>query len=140
MKKIYVFLAVLLTGLVLNVNAQQKKGQLEGDSPDPQIKFEFLEYDFGTVKKGTDMKIDFKFTNTGKSPLILNNVKSSCGCTTPSWPKEPIAPGKGNSIKVEYDSKRVGPFTKSITISTNAKTPSIDIIIKGTVEDVHTKK
>lgn len=140
MKKVYLFLAVLFTGLVLNVNAQEKKGQLEGSGTEPQIKFEFLEHDFGTVQKGADMKIDFKFTNTGKSPLILNNVKASCGCTTPTWPKEPIAPGKGNSIRVEYDSKRVGPFTKSITISSNAKTPSIELIIKGTVEDENTKK
>ena len=62
------------------------------------------------------------FTNTGKEPLIIEKAKGSCGCTVPEWPKEPIAPGETAVIKINYDEKRVGPYTKSITITSNAKT------------------
>lgn len=135
MKKALFIAGLFLFCIVSGVNAQDKKGVLEGNSTNPEITFEKTEHDYGTMKKGADTKMEFKFKNTGKSPLILNNVKASCGCTTPTWPKEPIAPGKSGSIKVEYDSKRIGPFTKSITVTSNAKTPSTELIIKGVVED-----
>lgn len=135
MQKVVLILSMITVCFLCKIKAQDKKGTLEGGGTNPEISFEMTEYNFGTVKKGSDMKCEFKFKNTGKSPLILNNVKASCGCTTPTWPKEPIAPGKSSAIKVEYDSKRVGPFTKSITITSNAKTPTVDITIKGEVED-----
>lgn len=139
MRKWTLIFTVMFCGMFININAQDKKGTLDGSGSEPQITFEKLEYDFGTVKKGAEMKYDFKFKNTGKAPLILNNVKAACGCTTPTWPKEPVAPDKENSIKVAYDSKRVGSFSKSITITSNAKTPTIELIIKGTVTDELTK-
>lgn len=135
MKKVVLLFSLITICFIAKLSAQDKKGTLEGGGTSPEITFESKEHDFGTMKKGADMKYEFKFKNTGKSPLILNNVKASCGCTTPTWPKEPIGPGKSSSIKVEYDSKRVGPFTKSITITSNAITPSLEISIKGAVED-----
>lgn len=140
MKKVFLLFNVFVLCLILSATAQDKKGSLEGSGTSPEITFETLEHDFGITKKGSDMKYEFKFKNTGKSPLVLNNVKASCGCTTPTWPKEPIAPGKSSSIKVEYDSKRVGPFTKSITITSNAKNPTVELQIKGLVDDDLKKK
>ena len=101
-----------------------------------EITFESETHDFGTFKKGGDGTYDFKFTNTGKEPLIISNARGSCGCTVPNWPKEPIKPGETGVIKVTYDTKRVGAFTKTVTITSNAKTQDKVITIKGKVEDV----
>jgi hypothetical protein len=101
----------------------------------PQMHFEMSEYDFGEIEEGPKAKVSFKFTNTGKKPLILENVKASCGCTTPYWPKEPIMPGKSEMITAEYNTQgRPGPFTKSITITANTEPPTKMIHIKGTVK------
>ena len=98
--------------------------------------FAFTEetYDFAKIPKGTPVNHDFNFTNTGKEPIVISNVQASCGCTTPKWPKEPILPGKTATINVQYNAANPGGFNKSITITSNAKTPSKVIYIKGTVE------
>lgn len=98
------------------------------------IKFAKVEHDFGTIKQGGPSDCEFKYTNTGKEPLILSNCQGSCGCTTPTCPKEPVLPGKTASIKVHYDSNRVGPFTKTVTVTSNAKSGPVMLTIKGTVE------
>jgi hypothetical protein len=74
--------------------------------------------------------------NVGKEPIIISKATGSCGCTVPNWPKEPILPGASSAIKVTYDTKRVGAFTKSVTISSNAKTDTKMLTIKGTVKEV----
>ena len=100
-----------------------------------QIKFEKELNDYGTIQQYGDGSSEFKFTNTGNAPLMISNAKGSCGCTVPSWPKEPIAPGETGAIKVKYDTKRVGPFAKSVTLQSNATNkPTKTIRIKGTVE------
>ncbi|MFT6814334.1 MAG: hypothetical protein ACJAZ3_000220 [Sphingobacteriales bacterium] len=97
--------------------------------------FEKEVHDFGTVIEGDKAKYEFKFTNTGTEPLVLTAVNASCGCTTPEWTKEPVAAGATGIITVIYNSKnRPGPFNKSITIMSNAKTPRKVIYIKGKVE------
>jgi len=95
------------------------------------ISFSKTVHDYGTIKKGADGICVFAFENTGNIPLVLSRVKSSCGCTTPSWQKEPVLPGKTGEIKVIYDTKRIGNFHKSITVSSNAK--NVILRIKGTV-------
>lgn len=100
-----------------------------------QINFSEERYDFGTLEEGPKASHEFTFTNTGTEPLILTNVKASCGCTTPSWTKEPVLPGEDGKILVTYNTaKRVGAFNKSITITSNASEPTKVIYIKGTVE------
>jgi hypothetical protein len=97
-----------------------------------EISFEKELHDFGTFQQNGDGLYEFKFTNTGDAPLIISNSKGSCGCTVPVWPKEPIGPGESNVIKVKYDTKRIGAFNKSITISSNAKIEPTKVIrIKG---------
>lgn len=102
-----------------------------------QAKIEVLEesFDFGTIEEGVIAEHEFKFTNKGNAPLILTNVQASCGCTTPSWTKEPIEPGKTGVVKASYNSNgRPGAFNKSITITSNAEeTPSKVVYIKGNV-------
>ena len=107
----------------------------------PTVDFVEENYNFGDVTEGPQVTHQFKFVNNGKEPLILSNVKASCGCTAPSWPKDPILPGKESSILVTYNIQgRPGNFTKSITITSNASVPSKVIYIKGTVEKVDPAK
>ena len=99
-----------------------------------QISFEKETHDYGTIKNGANGTCTFEFKNTGNAPLILSNAKGSCGCTVPTWPKEPIAPGATGVISVKYDTKRQGAINKSVTITSNATNePNKVIRIKGTV-------
>ena len=91
--------------------------------------------DYGTIEKGDDGVREFKFTNTGSSPLFITQVRSSCGCTIPKKPTDSIMPGVKEVIEVKYDTNRVGPIRKTITVSSNAVTPVVALQIKGTVEE-----
>jgi len=99
----------------------------------PEIVFDTEVMDYGEVEYNGDGLREFKFTNTGKEPLIITRAKGSCGCTVPIWPKEPIMPGAQGVIKVKYATNKSGRFTKTVTISSNAKTPTKRLTIKGTV-------
>lgn len=100
-----------------------------------EIVFEKEVHDFGQLKQHGDATTEFKFTNTGTEALIISNAKGSCGCTVPEWPREPIAPGESSVIRVKYDSKRVGPINKSVTITSNASnSPTKVIRIKGKID------
>ncbi len=90
--------------------------------------------DYGTIAHNGEPKREFSFVNNGNKPLIISAAQGSCGCTVPSYPKEPIAPGARGVIGVRYDTNRAGPFTKTITLTTNAATPSKVLTIKGTVQ------
>jgi archaellum component FlaG (FlaF/FlaG flagellin family) len=106
-------------------------------APKSKAEIEFVNdvHDFGNLMQNGDATTEFVFKNTGTEPLIISNAKGSCGCTVPSWPKEPIMPGKTGSIKVKYDSKRVGPINKSVTISSNASNEAEKVLrIKGNIE------
>jgi hypothetical protein len=100
----------------------------------PEITFDKLVHDFGNVFQGDKTEYDFKFTNTGKEPLIISDVRSSCGCTVPEWPKNPILPGGSATIKVKYNSNIVGQINKQVTIVSNAANSPINLRITGVVE------
>ena len=95
------------------------------------FKFETETLDYGTIENDSDGNRVFKFKNVGTEPLIISNAKGSCGCTTPEWPKEPIAPGASAEIKVHYDTKRTGNFTKTVTLTSNAAESTKVLTIKG---------
>ncbi|MCW3070699.1 MAG: hypothetical protein JWO44_589 [Bacteroidetes bacterium] len=99
----------------------------------PVMTFQSRVYDYGTLPHSGNGNCEFKFTNTGKEPLIISNVVGSCGCIVPSYPKEPIKPGASAVIRVRYDTGRVGAFEKTLTITSNASEPSIVIKVKGRV-------
>ena len=133
MKKFFL-LSLFVSMAFTMINAQDVKTQ---DQPlnGPKISFSELEHNYGTLQKGGDGNCEFTFTNEGNEPLILSNVKASCGCTTPSWTKEPIMPGKTGTIKVRYNTNNVGGFTKTITVTSNAiDSPRVTLKIKGKVE------
>lgn len=125
MKKILSLIAVILFGAAAYAQAG------------PKIEFRADTVDYGTVKKGSDDgKRFFVFTNTGDAPLVISEVKSTCGCTVPSWPKEPIAPGESGKIEVKYN-MAPGPIRKTITVHSNAVNYPDGIVplkLKGTVE------
>lgn len=99
-----------------------------------EITFEELIHDYGKIPYGGDGTYSFKFKNTGKGPLVISNVKSSCGCTVPEYPKEPIQKKKEGKIQVKYDTKRQGPFYKTIQVISNGSKDPITLTIKGEVE------
>lgn len=99
-----------------------------------EIEFKEETIDYGTVTKGSDGLRVFHFTNTGDAPLIITDVKSSCGCTIPKKPKGPIAPGESGTIEVKYDTNRVGPIRKTVTVLSNASKSMVPLKIKGEVK------
>lgn len=100
-----------------------------------KIKFKTDTIDYGTIEKGSDGLRVFEFTNTGDAPLIITDVKSTCGCTIPKKPDGPIMPGETGKIEVKYDTNRVNPIRKTITVTSNADTPTVALKIKGEVID-----
>ncbi|MBT3873014.1 MAG: DUF1573 domain-containing protein [Flavobacteriaceae bacterium] len=121
MKKIAIIVLIAFVGLIQQVNAQAK------------IEFKTDIIDYGEIAKGSDGLRIFEFTNTGNAPLIVSNVKSSCGCTVPSKPDGPVAPGESSTIEVKYDTKRIGPIRKTVTVYSNADQPIVSLKIKGKV-------
>ena len=124
MKKIVLILFVGM--LSLGTFAQDKVAKIE---------FKTDTIDYGTIEKGSDGVRVFEFTNTGNAPLIISNVKSTCGCTVPKKPDGPILPGETGKIEVKYDTNRVNPIRKTITVTSNAETPTVALKIKGLVVD-----
>lgn len=97
------------------------------------IKLDKLVHDYGNIIQGDNGECVFKFKNTGKEPLLISNCQGSCGCTVPQCPRDPILPGKTGEIKVKYDTNRIGPISKSVTIQSNAKSGVQTVTIKGNV-------
>ena len=122
---VFIFMAILLaTGMV---SAQDKDKAV--------ISAETTKFDVGTIKEA-DGKVShtFEISNTGNKPLVITRVIASCGCTTPEWPKEPIAPGKTGNIKVTFNPEgRPGPFSKTISVYSNGKVGSFIMSIRGEV-------
>jgi hypothetical protein len=103
--------------------------------------FENETIDYGTIPHNADGKREFVFVNNGSKPLIITNATGSCGCTVPSFPKEPIAPGAKATIGVKYATDRVGAFTKTVTVTSNAEGSASKVLtIKGTVLGDDSKK
>jgi hypothetical protein len=132
MKKLFFMLC--MAGSALLATAQE--GVATPVDPNaPEIKWESTDIDYGTIQQDANGAREFKFTNVGKSPLILSNCRGSCGCTVPDCPKEPIMPGQKGVIKVSYDTHRIGAFTKTVTVESNAKNNTETLKIHGTVLD-----
>ncbi|MBG6060673.1 outer membrane lipoprotein-sorting protein [Flavobacterium sp. CG_9.1] len=141
MKKI-IALALLVTLGVTTSNAQETSKKLKATNTKVAtakvngagMVFVTETIDYGTVAYNSDGRREFVFTNNGNKPLIITNAQGSCGCTVPTYPKEPIAPGAKGVIGVKYDTSRAGQaFTKTVTLTTNAVVPSKTLTIKGNV-------
>jgi hypothetical protein len=126
-----------------DINSQnQTSGEIinqEPAGPLTNIKFKEEAYDFGTVKDGVLVEHEYEFVNDGDNPLVLKNVKASCGCTTPSWPRDPIAPGKTGRIHAAFDTKGRGSEggsvqNKTITVIGNFEGGSIVLTLRGLID------
>ncbi|MCX7547911.1 DUF1573 domain-containing protein [Xanthomarina sp. F1114] len=122
----HLFTVLFISLLSFSVSAQEKAAKIE---------FKTDVIDYGTIDKGADGVRVFEFTNTGNAPLIISKVNSSCGCTVPKKPEGPILPGETGEIQVKYDTNRVMPIRKTITVISNADTPTVALKIKGEVID-----
>jgi len=99
------------------------------------IKFDNTLHDFGKIPDGKNVSFKFKFTNTGKAPLLLQQPESSCDCTIPVVSKAPVLPGKTNEILVTFKPENSGPFFRTITVKSNATNGKITLTIQGTVTE-----
>ena len=98
-----------------------------------KMEFKTEVIDYGEIRKGSDGLRVFEFTNTGDAPLVITRVSSSCGCTVPKKPEEPVLPGETGEIQVKYDTNIIGPIRKTITVYSNAEVPAKSLKIKGKV-------
>ncbi|GGZ27610.1 hypothetical protein GCM10007049_20560 [Echinicola pacifica] len=126
MKKLILLAVVALVAFASQVRAQETsvKSEVKEAVKGPVITFVETEKDFGEISQGTKVEHTFKFTNTGTEVLKISNVAATCGCTVPSWPKEPIAPGKTGEIKVSFNSTgKMGKQRSVVRIYSNASEP-----------------
>lgn len=141
MKKIILLTALAFVGLTANAQTtktavKKATAKIESSKVDgPGMVFESEVIDYGTISKNAEGKREFVFVNNGNKPVTISNAQGSCGCTVPTKPDSAIAPGAKGVIGVKYDTNRVGPFTKTVTITSDAsETPKV-LTIKGNVVD-----
>jgi len=138
MKKLFLGL-IAMSLLITACNQSTKTTQVATTTTanaanSPIMKFEFENHDFGKLKQGDKVTYEFKFTNTGKSPLIITSATATCGCTTPEWPKTPIQPGEGGKIRVTFNSAgKTGLQDKLITVSANTNPAQTMVHLIGEV-------
>jgi len=132
MKKTLNALKVFLLVSIFSLSTIQAQN-LETAKTIASIDFETETINYGTIIQNSDGLRIFTFTNTGNAPLIISEAKASCGCTIPSFSKEAILPGEEGKIKIKYDTKRIGSFSKTITVQSNANISRKTLKIKGTI-------
>ena len=132
MKKLFFFVA--LVALVNVGYGQQVTASVAVPKADVAV-FEAtsLNHDFGKIKQGVPVTHEFKFTNKGTVPMVITNVTASCGCTTPDWTRDPIAPGGQGFIKATYNAAAAGGFNKTVTVTSNIENGFVQLFIKGEV-------
>lgn len=126
MKKL--FLALFIFGISSAVFAQS-----DAKKADDVVKFKEMKHDFGKIKQGVPVTYDFVFTNVGETPVIIENASASCGCTTPTWPQQPIMKGKSDKIKAGFNAAAPGVFEKGIFVKVKGYDYPIEIKITGEV-------
>lgn len=127
MKRISILLSIIL------IAGMTSFAQKKGKNSKKEMEFAKSTHDYGTMSNGANGTYQFNYTNTSKKPLLITDVKSSCGCTTPSFSKEPIQPGKSGTITVKYNTNLPGPFNKTIQVFSSAKNSPVRLTIKGKV-------
>jgi hypothetical protein len=130
MSKSQIISAIILLSVTILSCRQEGEKKVKGDAV---ITFTETKYDFGEIPFKGDGDCEFAFRNTGKTPLVLTHVKSTCGCTIPEWPSEPIKAGDEGIIRVSYSTQRVGTFTKSVYVYSNASNGVQQLYISGRV-------
>jgi hypothetical protein len=137
MKK-YILSALLMVGLLSFTYAQNTVAPNETSEEmkvvdGPKMDFKTLVVDYGTIEQNSEPLRTIEFTNTGNEPLVIKNARGSCGCTVPTWPKEPIMPGEKSKIEIRYATNRLGKFSKKVTLTSNAPGAPVVLTVKGNV-------
>ncbi len=134
---------IIITALISISTVFASNAQAPAPTPAPtpapnlnqaDIVFDKEVNDFGIIPQGVPASYTFYFKNTGKEALIITNASASCGCTTPDWTKEPIKPGAKGFVKATYNAANIGQFTKTVTVTSNAKRATVTLTIKGEVK------
>ena len=134
MKKAILSFTILFAAVMAFGQDAKKEVPTPATVDGPVITVDKDVHDYGTIEQGAPGGCEFKVTNTGNAPLILNRCKGSCGCTVPTCSGDPIPPGESTIIKVNYDTKRIGGINKSVTIESNATNAAVKLVkIKGNV-------
>jgi len=142
MKRLFsAFFFLLSFTLVASAQAQEEKSSTKETIKEmatdgkigPKLEFEAETVDFGDIAQDSDPFRTIKIKNVGDEPLLITNARGSCGCTVPTVPKAPIAPGETAEMKVRYDTKRLGKINKTVTLTTNEKTPNRTIRVVGQI-------
>ncbi len=127
MKKL--LMIAFLASLVGSTYAQQAPAK----STFAAFTWDSTTHDFGKIKQGTPVTHEFKFTNTGKAPLIITNVQATCGCTTPNWTKEEVMPGGSGFIKATFNAATPGGFNKNVSVTANIESGFVQLTVRGEV-------
>ena len=125
----------LFLSLILLATSFKGFAQSDPETNAPVLKLETMVLDYGTVAKGSNKNRTVKFTNTGKSPLIIINCQGSCECTTAKCSQDPVMPGKSGEIIVSYNTDKVGKFNKTVTITSNNGAGNVYLNVKGVVTE-----
>jgi len=118
---------------ILMVTGSMSFGQKKESKNKDEMAFETESHNYGSIEYQADGSYSFKFTNHGRKPLVITNVKSSCGCTVPSWPKEPVQPGATAKIDVKYNTMIPGTFNKTVQVFSTANNSPVRLTIMGKV-------
>lgn len=134
MKKI-ILSSVFIFGAICFAMSQTPAVSVESGDPSSMAKFKWEKttHNYGKIDQGKPVSHEFAFTNTGKIPLVISNVKGSCGCTVTSYTKEPIAPGKTGNVKATFNAAAMGAFNKSVRVTANVEGGTETLFIKGEV-------
>lgn len=133
-KALFIFSLLLVSSLAVFAQTKLPAASPANENPNaPNISLVETLFDYGKIVQDANGTHNFIYKNTGKEPLILSNVRSSCGCTIPQWSREPLLSGKQDTIKVKYDTHRLGSFSKTVSIFSNAKEPTVVVRIQGEV-------
>ena len=125
---IFLLAAVMMTGAAW---AQNEKAPAEA----AVAEWDSQSYDFGKIRQGIPVTHQFKFVNTGKTPLVITNVTASCGCTNPAWSREAVMPGQSGFVKATFSAAALGAFDKTVTVTANIEQGSVQLKIKGEVSE-----
>lgn len=126
-KLLFTLAAITITTLAI---AQKTEGPLKGED---FISFKEKKHDFGKIKQGTPVSYEFGFQNVSDKPVVIENSWASCGCTTPTWPQQPVAKGKSNTIKAGFNAAAAGPFDKTVYVKVQGVDAPLEIKITGEV-------
>jgi hypothetical protein len=129
MKTLNLFFVLIFLSISSTFLIAQAPAEVQG----PVMTFESMIVDYGDIEQNSEPLRVLKFTNTGTEPLVVSNARGSCGCTVPTWPKQPIMPGESSQLEIRYDTKRLGGINKTVTLTTNEGTESHVIKVIGTI-------